>query len=34
MGGRVNGRVTNGLGWLTTAATFLATLCLVGTWVL
>jgi Mn2+/Fe2+ NRAMP family transporter len=34
MGGRVNSRVTNGLGWITTAVTFLATACLVVTWFL
>lgn len=34
MGERVNGRVTNVLGWITTAVTFLATTCLVATWVL
>ncbi|WP_331300737.1 Nramp family divalent metal transporter [Methylobacterium oryzae] len=34
MGARVNGWVTNGLGWITTAATFLATACLVVTWFL
>jgi Mn2+/Fe2+ NRAMP family transporter len=33
MGERVNGRATNVLGWITTAATFAATLCLVATWV-
>jgi Mn2+/Fe2+ NRAMP family transporter len=32
MGDRANGRVTNVLGWTTTALTFAATLCLVGTW--
>ncbi|MGH1574096.1 Nramp family divalent metal transporter [Methylobacterium sp. P31] len=34
MGGRVNGRVTNWLGWTTTGVTFLATVCLVVTWFL
>jgi hypothetical protein len=32
MGDRVNGRWTNLLGWTTTAATFLATACLVTMW--
>jgi Mn2+/Fe2+ NRAMP family transporter len=32
MGGRINGWVTNLLGWVTTAVTFLATVCLVVTW--
>ncbi|MDR7040557.1 NRAMP (natural resistance-associated macrophage protein)-like metal ion transporter [Methylobacterium sp. BE186] len=34
MGDRVNGRLTNALGWATTAVTFAATACLVATWVL
>jgi Mn2+/Fe2+ NRAMP family transporter len=34
MGVRVNGWMTNGLGWITTAVTFLATACLVATWFL
>jgi Mn2+/Fe2+ NRAMP family transporter len=34
MGERVNGRLTNILGWATTGITFLATLCLVVTWFL
>ncbi|GJE44125.1 Nramp family divalent metal transporter [Methylobacterium soli] len=33
MGERVNGRLTNLLGWTTTLVTFLATACLVATWV-
>jgi Mn2+/Fe2+ NRAMP family transporter len=32
IGGRVNSRVTNTLGWITTMATFAATACLVGSW--
>jgi NRAMP (natural resistance-associated macrophage protein)-like metal ion transporter len=32
MGGRVNSRVTNTLGWITTIATFAATACLVVSW--
>ncbi|KAA0124954.1 divalent metal cation transporter [Methylobacterium sp. P1-11] len=32
MGGRINGWLTNLLGWATTAVTFLATVCLVVTW--
>ena len=34
MGGNTNGRVTNVLGWTTTAATFAATVALVATWLL
>jgi Mn2+/Fe2+ NRAMP family transporter len=34
MGERVNSRLTNLLGWGTTLVTFLATLFLVGTWIL
>ncbi|WP_132256036.1 Nramp family divalent metal transporter [Methylobacterium segetis] len=34
MGDRVNGPLTNALGWATTAVTFAATACLVATWVL
>jgi Mn2+/Fe2+ NRAMP family transporter len=34
MGGRVNGRLTNTLGWITTGATFAATGCLVVNWFL
>jgi Mn2+/Fe2+ NRAMP family transporter len=34
MGDRVNGRLTNVLGWTTNVLTFAATLCLVGSWVL
>jgi NRAMP (natural resistance-associated macrophage protein)-like metal ion transporter len=34
MGERVNGRLTNMLGWATTGITFLATACLVVTWFL
>jgi NRAMP (natural resistance-associated macrophage protein)-like metal ion transporter len=33
MGERVNGRLTNLLGWTTTLVTFAATACLVATWV-
>lgn len=33
MGDRVNGRAINALGWVTTAAIFAATACLVWTWV-
>jgi Mn2+/Fe2+ NRAMP family transporter len=33
MGGRVNGRAINILGWMTTAAIFAATLGLVVTWI-
>jgi NRAMP (natural resistance-associated macrophage protein)-like metal ion transporter len=32
MGGRVNSRVTNTLGWITTIATFAVTACLVVSW--
>jgi Mn2+/Fe2+ NRAMP family transporter len=32
IGGRVNSRVTNTLGWITTVATFAATACLVVSW--
>jgi Mn2+/Fe2+ NRAMP family transporter len=32
MGERVNSRLTNTLGWITTAATFAATACLVASW--
>jgi NRAMP (natural resistance-associated macrophage protein)-like metal ion transporter len=32
MGGRVNSRLTNTLGWITTMATFAATACLVVSW--
>jgi Mn2+/Fe2+ NRAMP family transporter len=32
MGGRVNSRLTNTLGWITTIATFAATACLVVSW--
>jgi hypothetical protein len=34
MGARVNGRVTNALGWGTTAALFAATIGLVITWII
>jgi Mn2+/Fe2+ NRAMP family transporter len=34
MGERVNGRALNVLGWITTAAVFLATICLVITWIM
>jgi NRAMP (natural resistance-associated macrophage protein)-like metal ion transporter len=34
MGERVNGRLTNLLGWITTLVTFAATVCLVVTWFL
>jgi len=34
MGTRVNGRVTNVLGWITTGATFAATCCLVVSWLM
>jgi len=34
MGERVNSRVTNTLGWITTAATATATACLVVSWFL
>lgn len=33
MGDRVNGRLTNVLGWITTAVTFAASLCLLATWI-
>lgn len=33
MGERVNGRLTNALGWITVAVTFLAAACLVATWI-
>lgn len=33
MGDRVNGRLTNVLGWITTAVTFAASLCLIATWI-
>lgn len=32
IGDRVNGRLTNALGWTTTAVTFAATGCLIGSW--
>jgi Mn2+/Fe2+ NRAMP family transporter len=34
MGERVNGRVTNVLGGITTVVTFVATACLIVTWFL
>ncbi|MFE1600403.1 Nramp family divalent metal transporter [Methylobacterium sp. ID0610] len=34
MGERVNGRLTNTVGWLTTGVTALATACLIATWLL
>jgi Mn2+/Fe2+ NRAMP family transporter len=32
MGDKVNGRLTNALGWTTTAVTFAASACLVVNW--
>jgi Mn2+/Fe2+ NRAMP family transporter len=34
LGPRVNGRLTNVLGWTTVAVTFFATACLITTWIL
>jgi Mn2+/Fe2+ NRAMP family transporter len=34
MGSRVNSRLTNTLGWITTAVTFAATACLIVSWLL
>ncbi len=34
MGERVNGRLTNALGWITVAVTFAAAACLIATWIL